>query len=227
MLGVFDSGRGGVNTARELIKLSGSENLLLFCDRKNAPFGKKSKEKITEITERGIERLLEMGARQVLIGCCTASSVHENLSDYAKALSFPIIEASVLRALECGQKIAILATDASVRSHRFSKEIERRGGFVTGEISGQYLVGAVENGERDGKISQNTKEYIDTLAQKIKGQKPDALILGCTHFPSLEKEFKKRLSDVAVISSARAGAEGLANKTKFSKENRKITYISS
>lgn len=227
MLGVFDSGRGGVNTVRELIGLSGSEDVLLFCDRRNAPFGTKTKEEITEITEQGVERLLEMGARQVLIGCCTASSVHESLSDYVKGLSFPIIETSVLRALECGQRIAVLATDASVRSHRFSKEIEERGGVVTGEISGQYLVSAVESGECDGKISRITKKYIETLAENVRKQKADALILGCTHFPSFEKEFKKRLSGVAVISSARAGAEGLANKINFNKENKKITYISS
>lgn len=226
MIGVFDSGRGGVNTARELLALSGGEDIILFCDRKNAPFGTKSEEEITEITERGIRRLIGMGARRVLIGCCTASSVYKNLSDYAKSLSLPIIEASVSRALKNGRRVTVLATDASVHSRCFSEEIKRQSGETLAELSGQYLVGAVERGEKNRNISKKTEEYIDALAEKIAEQEPDALILGCTHFPALDEEFERRLGKTAVISSAKAGAEELAKIIGFTKENKKITYIS-
>ena len=67
MLGLFDSGRGGLNTVKYLIDMNEADDLIYLIDRENAPYGIKTEKEIEEITKRNIDALVGMGARKVLI----------------------------------------------------------------------------------------------------------------------------------------------------------------
>ena len=91
MIGIFDSGVGGFSAYRTVRRMLPRENILYLADRKNAPYGTKSKDEILSFTKNNIKRLSAMGAERILIACCTASSVYDLLSEEEKEISLPII----------------------------------------------------------------------------------------------------------------------------------------
>ena len=231
MIGLFDSGVGGVNALREIHKLLPGESLMLLCDYADAPYGTKSEEKIIPIIEENIRRLAAAGAEKILIACCTASAHYRALSEKARALSIPIIAPTARAAIAASQnkKIAVLATELTVRSHAFGEELGTTD-FL--EIEAGELVFAAEAAELgrtlDGEESDLSERVttpreelytvIDRLTDRAAALGADTLILGCTHFHSLipviapvarEKGIKK------IISSAREGALELARILKM------------
>ena len=78
MIGIFDSGAGGITVARELRRLVPLSDLCFFADRKNAPYGTKSEKELIPLVKRDAEILYDMGAERIIMACCTASTVHED-----------------------------------------------------------------------------------------------------------------------------------------------------
>ena len=91
MIGVFDSGDGGILTVRHLRALAPRADIAFLADRENAPYGIKSREQIVRLAEDSIRHLASLGAGRVLIACCTASSVFGDLSEDLKSVAPPII----------------------------------------------------------------------------------------------------------------------------------------
>ena len=76
MIGVFDSGNGGLITVEKIRELSADADICFLADRENAPYGTKSKNEIISLSKRNIKRLRDAGADKILIACCTASAVY-------------------------------------------------------------------------------------------------------------------------------------------------------
>jgi hypothetical protein len=76
VIGIFDSGVGGICAYRHLREMLPRENILYLADRKNAPYGIKSRDEILGFTKTNIKRLRSLGADGILIACCTASSLY-------------------------------------------------------------------------------------------------------------------------------------------------------
>lgn len=211
MIGVFDSGVGGLNSYRELRRLLPDEDIIYLADRKNAPYGTKDRDTILNLTKNNIRALKDMGADEVLIACCTASSVYPLLNDEERRRAVPIIEPAAREAAKEGDRIAVIATKETVRSHAFGKAIERINpcACVT-EIPTQILVSLVELGARDGELLPREGELLDRIASEVLCAGADALILGCTHFSSLRGELGARLCGTRIIDAAVIGARELA-----------------
>ena len=210
MIGVFDSGSGGIAALKELRKLRKSENVVFLADRDHAPYGTRSRESILALAEENITRLVRLGARRVLMAGCTASTVHSELPDRVQEISVPIIAptASFAREHSASGRIAVIATEATVRSHAFKRALV---GCEVTELAAQRLVGEVEGGARDGNISAELGAYLDGLLLPAVRFRADALILGCTHFPHLEGEIRRSLErltneKILTVSSALCGA---------------------
>ena len=211
MVGLFDSGSGGLNTVRYIKKYSPTIDLVYKIDRKNAPYGIKSKEEIINITEDNIKELTERGAEYVLIACCTASSVHGELKEEYRKLSIPIISPVSSEALSVSEKrrIAVIGTERTVRSHVFGNEL---GGFCVGEFATQDLVDMIDNGLNDSTINEEAFLCLSHLLAPLKTAEADTLILGCTHFPSLINSIGEIASNYGIkhiIDSAKVGARTL------------------
>lgn len=210
MLGIFDSGMGGKNTLGFLRKRGLSEDVMLLCDRARAPFGRRSREEIIEITEDNLSRLRSFGARRTLIACCTASSVYPYLSREARERSVPIISAVAERARQGARgNIAVIATQATVSSHAFGRALAP---IPVTELAAGSLVDMIEGGAYDGCVTEECSLYLDGLLSQLHGRGCDTLILGCTHFSSLSRtvaRIAEKYGITEIIDSAREGAYAL------------------
>ena len=213
MIGVFDSGVGGICAFREIRRLLPREDIVYLADRKNAPYGTKSEDEIIALTKADIKRLRAVGATKILIACCTASSVYESLNEEERLISLPIIRPASKKAAEGGRRIAVIATERTAKSGAFAREIGRISDALVSEFAAQRLVSLVEGGCRDGRISAECKSEIDRIARRVKEMRADTLILGCTHFSHLEKELASGCG-VRTVSPAREGAVTLVRMIK-------------
>lgn len=225
MIGVFDSGVGGICAFREIRRLLPREDVVYLADRKNAPYGTKTKDEIIALTKADIKKLKTVGATKILIACCTASTVYDSLDDGEKEISLPIIRPAAEKAVRGARKIAVIATERTVSSGAFTREISRLGNMPVGEFAAQKLVALVEGGCRDGRLSDECEKEIDRVAELVRGFGADTLILGCTHFSHLENQLRQRCN-VRTVSPAREGAIALVKQIqKFRKENGRTIYM--
>ena len=226
MIGIFDSGVGGICAFRELKKRLPLADVIYLADRRNAPYGTKSKDEILKITKNNIKLLKNCGAKVVLIACCTASSMYEMLEEEEREIAIPIIAPAAKAAAGLGERIAVIATRHTATSGAFSTEIAKNSDACVCEFAEQELVSLVEEGNRDGRVTPRCREYLLRMSEKIKEHQAEVLILGCTHFSHLEKEIKKLLPKVKIVSPARVGAEELIRKPDPSRrENGRIVYM--
>ena len=226
MIGVFDSGDGGLCTVQKIQMLSPLADVCFLADRENAPYGTKSPTEILSLVKKNIKTLLREGAERVLIACCTASCVYPLLSDGERRVSVPVIDATARAAIEKTKtkKIGVIATQATVHSGAFEKSIKKL--LPSAEVyteEAQELVSLIESGVRDENVTARSIEKIKKILSRIKKYDFDVLVLGCTHFPRLEKTISE-IVERETVSSALAGALEIL-KTADTKGSGKRIFI--
>ena len=235
MIGILDSGEGGMNAARYLEK-STDESIIFFPDRKNAPYGTKTREELIALTEAGIGRLTDAGADRVLIACCTAGTVFSELKKEYREISFPLISPTARTALKATKtgRIALIATNATVSSGAFEEEIKKQTSSLGKSCSllsirAQSLVEIVEREARGEDKSPEKSEIIREVLRDIKGSGADTLILGCTHFPSLEEDIKMIVGELGVrtlISSVKEGVKAFLKENPPKERQKRKIFLS-
>lgn len=206
-IGIFDSGVGGTSIWKEIVTLMPLESTRYLADSKNAPYGAKSPERILELSIKNTEKLLEFGAKIIVIACNTATT---NAIDYLRNhYDVPLIgiePAIKPAAIESKNGIiGILATQGTLNSKLFADTSERfAGDLKLIEVVGSGLVPLIEDGALDSLELENLlKEY---LAPMIEAS-IDHLVLGCSHYPYLIPLLTKLLpSNVTIIDSGEAVA---------------------
>lgn len=211
MLGLFDSGCGGLNTVRCLKKTNDDLDLVYLIDRENAPYGIKSEKEILEITKNNIKTLTGMGAERVLIACCTASTVHRLLPPEQKSVSIPIIEvvADEAKRLTRSGRIGVIATERTVSSHAFGNALYP---LFTFELALTKLVTDVDSGICDKNVTEDYERELERMLTPVFTADIDTLILGCTHFPAIIgviDRISKKYGDIKLVDSAAVGATTL------------------
>ena len=211
MLGLFDSGRGGLNTVKYLKDAGEDRDLLYLIDRENAPYGIKTEKEILKITEKNVKALTGMGAQAVLIACCTASTVHHLLPDEERKVSIPIIQAvaNEARSVTRRGRVGVIATDRTVSSGAFTKALA---GLSVTELALGELVRRIDGGLSDVTATPDDVLRIEDMLLPVLRKDIDTLILGCTHFPAIYDTvvgITAKDGDVAVIDSAKVGADTL------------------
>ena len=226
MIGVLDSGVGGITAIREMRRILPSADILFFPDKENAPYGTKTQKELIPLVEKDIEILRSRGADLVLMACCTASTIHSFLKKEYRRITVPIIEPTSRAAAVTTKngKVAVIATDATVRSGEFGIRLSSLGVRHVAEIGAKDLVEAIEEGARDTRPTEKAKSILDRYAKRIESLGIDTLILGCTHFPHLSQEIGKRLPHVNLISSSYEGAVEIAKRSR-QQGNGKTIYI--
>ena len=213
MLGIFDSGVGGLTALCELRKIHPTLDLCFLSDFENAPYGTKSRKELIALVKKDITRLIDAGADKILMACCTASSVHPYLPQEMQRISVPIISPTARDASYATQngKVCVIATNATVNSEAFPRELSRYKNIKrVFSLKTQELVTLVESGYDDRNITENQRERIVRLLSPIKDTDADTLILGCTHFPRLTKTIAGILPKMKLISSSYSGAVEIA-----------------
>ena len=213
MIGIFDSGAGGLFALSELRAAKPLADLCFFADTANSPYGTREQGEIARLLSAGISRLKCAGCEAVLIACCTASSVIDMLKPQERHGAVPIILPTALAAVRATRRarIAVISTEATHRSAAFGKAIAKIAPKVK-VISRptQALVSLVEAGACDANITASARRALEDELAPLLSQDFDTLILGCTHFAHLEHEIRRLAGDgVAIISSAKEGVAEL------------------
>lgn len=210
MIGIFDSGVGGFNSLYEIRRLLPRADIIYLADRKNAPYGTKSRRELISLVTEDIRRLVKLGATKILIACCTASCVWDSLGEEDRRISLPIIRpAAYAAACTAKRGVTVIATEATVKDGAFEREIAKYSPLPVQEIATQELVSLVEGGCRDGRVTEKDMKILSAVAEKIKKTNADTLVLGCTHFSHLEKVLSA-LTKMKTVSPAREGAHIIA-----------------
>ena len=189
-IGVFDSGIGGASILIEMLKLMPNEKYLFLSDSANNPYGDKSKDKIHSICRKNIDYLLENGAKCIVIACNTASTqMAEILRKEYKDIPIFAIEPAYKMVYDHAYEkpTLVMATKGTIKSERFHYLFKKYNNHKTYIISCAGLADSIEEGN-EKKIS----ECLDKYLLEYKG-KVENVVLGCTHYPFVEKEIKDRL----------------------------------
>ncbi|UAB81642.1 glutamate racemase [Marixanthomonas sp. SCSIO 43207] len=211
-IGVFDSGVGGSSIWKEIHQLLPNENTIYLADSKNAPYGNKTQQHITELSLKNTQELINRGCKIVVVACNTATT--NAISVLREKFSIPIIgiePAIKPAALQTKHKsIGILATKGTLSSDLFHKTA---GAFAKDisviEIVGEGLVPLIENGELD---SQEMTSLLKKYTAPMIAENIDYLVLGCSHYPYLIPRLKKMLPQhVTIIDSGQAVARQTKN----------------
>ena len=211
MIGVFDSGVGGLAALAVLRRLMPRENAVYLADRKNLPYGEKSEGELIALVSRDIERLVELGCRRVLIACCTASTVYERLPKSYKEISVPIVKEVAKEAKKLTRlgSIAVICTKHTAASHAFRNELL---GVTVTELDTGELVDMIDLGLSDAAVTAADEARIKEIISPILEVGADTLILGCTHFPAIKNTVGKIAGEYGIehiVDSAKTGADTL------------------
>lgn len=228
-VGVFDSGLGGLTVHHALVKRMPDQAFVYYGDNANAPYGVRDADDIYALTCKGVERLWDEGCDLVILACNTASAaalkrMQETWLPRNKrvlGVFVPLIEALTERQWgdnspprEVAVKhVALFATPATVASRAFQRELAYRAIGV--DVEAQPCGGVVDAIEAGDEIlaEQIVRSHVEALLRRM--PKPEAAILGCTHYPLMQDVFQDALgADVTVYSQANLVAASLEDYLK-------------
>lgn len=193
-IGIFDSGLGGINVLKEMIKVHPYESYIYIGDNKNVPYGNKSIDELYTLSTKIIDKLIEFDVDIVIVACGTISSnVYEKLQNYC---SVPIVNI-VATTIDCINKlkidsIAVMATPNTIKSHIFKKNLKSEEVY---EVECKDLASIIEN----NTTNETKKIYIEKYLCDVKKQDVKNIILGCTHYPLVKEEIQKYLNNVVIF----------------------------
>ncbi len=227
MIGVFDSGLGGLTALTKLRRFAPETDLIYFGDTARVPYGSRSAETITKYADELIRLLISNGVSGILAACGTVSTVAlPKLRDKYSVPVSGILEPACAAAAKATRngKIGVIATSASVNSGAYIKEIKSLASDAEIiQTACPLFVPLVEGGfiGRDCEITRLTaKHYLED----IKKAGCDTLLLGCTHYPIIADVIGDMLPGVTLINASEEAARSVA-ETCAKKENGKVKLM--
>ncbi|MDD3476445.1 MAG: glutamate racemase [Sulfurimonas sp.] len=215
-VGVFDSGIGGLTVVKSLLENKLFEEIIYYGDTARVPYGIKDKSTIIRYAIEAVEFFKDFNLDLIIVACNTVSA--HALSEMREVSSCPVIgvvEAGILATSNAlsdkNSNILILGTKATINSKAYEIGLNAEGFKNLQAKATGLFVPLVEEGIYSGDILEATfRHYFDSL------KKPDAVILGCTHFPlitdALEGYFNK---DTIFIHSGDAIVQQLEKDFNF------------
>jgi glutamate racemase len=218
VIGVFDSGVGGLTVLAALLRQASAADYLYLGDTARLPYGSKSQATVARYAVSSAQFLVAQGAEALVIACNTASALA--LDALRAAVEVPVIGVIETGATAAQQSsrtkdVMVIATAATVESHAYTAACRERGMRAI-EKACPLLVPLVEEGWIDHPVTREVAGiYLDDLLAQAAsdGMSADTLVLGCTHYPLLRSVIESLLRDhaggriVRVIDSAQVTAE--------------------
>jgi glutamate racemase len=216
MIGVFDSGHGGLTVFRALVRRFPHVDFVYLGDHRHAPYGNRPSDEIVALTRDGVDALFRRGCKLVLLGCNTATCVAARtlqkdwlpVSGWAGnnilGIVAPTVEAATqtpwaVTAPQYPQKyntdvVAVFGTTRTITSHAYPEEIRKRCPKVTVvQQTCPELAGAIERAAPEDELEALVAQAVTALLAQTGGAPPHRAILGCTHYPLVEPLFRRYL----------------------------------
>lgn len=232
MIGVFDSGYGGLTILKQLRETLPEYDFIYLGDNARAPYGPRSFDVVYEFTRQAVMKLFSLGCHLVILACNTASAkalrtiqqedlkkkYHLPLSNDTETLEeqgyrvlgviHPTVE--IIGDLTKTRHIGIVATEGTIRSESYNLEIEKLYPdiIVTGQACPLWAA-IVEAGEAD---SLGAEYFVKKRINQLLTKDPliDTIILGCTHYPLLKNALNKAVpKGINLVSQGEYVAESL------------------
>src|ERR1700731_775692 len=209
VIGVFDSGFGGLTVLRELRRVLPAADYLYFGDTAHLPYGAKSVRTVAKYAISAAHFLEEHGIEMLVVACNTATALA--FEDIRAAVRVPVvgvIEPGAQRAAEISKskKVVVAATEATVASHAYQRALQQQGLQAT-EKACPLFVPLVEEGWVEHRVTEEVAHiYMDEVFQDS-ARDADVLVLGCTHYPLLRPLLRRVVPrSVEIVDSAESTA---------------------
>jgi glutamate racemase len=214
-IGIFDSGVGGLTVYRALHNRLPNERFVYLGDTARVPYGTKSLATVERYAIENSQFLFSRGIKLLVVACNTASAlalpkIREKIGlDVVGVIGPGARKAVEITGNEATAKIAVIATEATVASNAYAASIKQASPIaeVLQTACPLFVPLAEEGWTREAETFSIARKYLD----KIVAFEPDALVLGCTHYPILRDVIQQTVGDrVALVDSGEATAEEVA-----------------
>lgn len=214
IVGVFDSGIGGLSVLRELEKILPNEDFYYYGDSLNNPYGEKSDEELFSITSGVVDYLVNKGCKLIVIACNTATTrcmkyLREKYKDVIFVGTVPAIKVACDRDFK---NTLVMATPATIESERTME-------LIRDNIRKDQNIYLVACPGLANAIEDNDQEKIEAILKdtfrEYKDKEIDSIVLGCTHYPFIKEDILKEMPGVILLD----GSRGVAMEVKRQLEN--------
>lgn len=212
LVGVFDSGVGGLSVLRALHAQLPSHDLLYVADSAHAPYGERADDYIHQRTHRIASHLLAEGADVLVIACNTASAVAAaSLRERWPQVPIVAVEPGIKPAVALTRngRIGVMATPATLRSEKFRRLLTTHGAGIEVHLQAcPGLAGQIEHGDAEAPA---LLALIEQFSHPLKQAGVDTVVLGCTHYPFVREQIQRAFGEaVALVDTAEAVARQTA-----------------
>lgn len=197
MIGIFDSGVGGLSVFKEIRKVLPEQSYIYYSDNAHCPYGEKSREYIIGRAREITGFMLERGCEIIVVACNTATAA----AIAALRQEFPVRFIGMEPAIKPAARststgvVGVLATAGTLKAGKYLDTREKWAqGVSIVEHIGQGFVELVEKGEISGAAAEST---VSVSLRPLLDAGADTIVLGCTHYPFLAATIRKVAEDIA------------------------------
>lgn len=204
MIGIFDSGSGGLSVLSALRKQAPKADIVYFGDIANAPYGGKSPDELAALVQNGMRVLAEHSATEIIAACNSiAFSVLAGAAGHERLIEMTRPTARMMRAF-AGERVLLLATQATINAGIYRDALWSI--VDLDELPIPELAGAIE----DEKTAVEITAIVRAALLKKTGKIYEKVLLGCTHYPlvggTIEREMRGLFPQAQIIDPAEAVA---------------------
>jgi glutamate racemase len=223
MIALFDSGYGGLTVLKPIMELLPEYDYLYLGDNARAPYGNHGTDNIKKFSEQAVEYLFSRGAKLIIFACNTASSValrhiQQKYLNGAKETEKKILGVLIPVAEEAVEmtkngRVGVVGTRATINSGNYTTEIHKLNPDI--KVYSKACPLLVPFIEEDWHTKPEAISILKKYIKPIKSCNIDTLILGCTHYPLMIKDFKRIMGDkVKILQSGDITAKKLKDYLK-------------
>lgn len=215
-IGVFDSGMGGLTVLNALRDLLPQESFIYLGDTARLPYGTKDQDTIVRYSAQAAKALVDRGIKLLVIACntATAAALPSLQALFAPLPVVGVIEAGAKAAVQASQtgQILVLATESTIRQQAYIKAIQalKPDASILGQAC-TLLVALAEECWFEGEVANDAiKRYLAPYMNLASHEKPDTIVLGCTHFPVFLPAIKTIVGPtISIVDSAKTTAHAV------------------
>jgi len=218
IIGVFDSGVGGLTVLRSLLQRIPDADYLYFGDTARLPYGSKSAATVAHYAVGAVHHLQSQGAELLVIACNTATALaFEEIKAASQVEVIGVVEPGAEAAANRSRarKVVVVGTDATVASHAYRRALEARN-VTAKEKACPLFVPLVEEGWIDHPVTEQVARIYLDEAFSGDARDADVLVLGCTHYPLIRPLLSRIAPEhVAIVDSAESTAHEVARQLQI------------
>ena len=213
MIGVFDSGFGGLTVLKALLEVVPAADYIYFGDTARLPYGSKSVETVARYAVEASHFLESRGAQLLVIACNTATALaFDRICAAAHVPVVGVVEPGAEAAASAtkNRKVVVVGTEATVSSHAYRKALENKG-LQAREKACPLLVPLVEEGWTEHSVTEEVARIYLGEAFADGFHDADTMVLGCTHYPLIKPVLRRVApSHVNIVDSAESTARAVS-----------------